>query len=407
MSHSTPIPDTHCSSANRNRRASHKSKMSSAIEIISVSSQQHFSGKLEITASDRSWSLYYRLGRLVWVSGGVHPLRRWRRAISLVCPQLDLSRLSLRKTDLEPMWEYNVLRVLLERKQIDRESIQAVISHCAVEVLFDILQASQIEVLQSVEDTSQTLTESLTLLKVSEVLAQAQSQWNDWLEAGLSEKSPDAAPTICNARALKSRTSEKAYRRISVLANGRNTLRDLAVTLKQDVLRLAQSLLSYLKRKDIELVNVPDLGPVKPGKSSNLDDSDNSSVQSDTLLIACIDDSLQNCKILETIVKAEGYRFCYVTDPLQALPMLIERKPDVIFLDLMMPVVNGYEICAQIRRVSALQNVPVIVLTSQDGLVDRMRAKIVKASGFLSKPIDPEKVLQKIVSLRPATSNDC
>ena len=64
-----------------------------------------------------------------------------------------------------------------------------------------------------------------------------------------------------------------------------------------------------------------------------------------------------------------------------------------------MPVVNGYEVCAQIHRVEQLKDTPVVFLTSQDGLIDRVRAKLVKASGFLSKPVDPDTVLETVERL--------
>ena len=64
-----------------------------------------------------------------------------------------------------------------------------------------------------------------------------------------------------------------------------------------------------------------------------------------------------------------------------------------------MPIINGYEICSQIRRVSQLKNTPVIILTSNDGMVDRVRSKLVGASGFLGKPVNEEKVIEKIESL--------
>jgi CheY-like chemotaxis protein len=85
----------------------------------------------------------------------------------------------------------------------------------------------------------------------------------------------------------------------------------------------------------------------------------------------------------------------------KALPILLEHKPDLIFLDLVMPIANGYEICAQIRRVSAFKDTPVIILTSNDGIVDRVRAKMVGSSGFLAKPIEPDKVLATLQRYLP------
>ncbi|NES25026.1 MAG: response regulator, partial [Symploca sp. SIO3E6] len=81
---------------------------------------------------------------------------------------------------------------------------------------------------------------------------------------------------------------------------------------------------------------------------------------------------------------------------------LLEHKPELIFLDLVMPIANGYEICAQIRRVSAFQEIPVIIITSSDGIVDRVRAKVVGSSGFLTKPIEQEKVLHILHRYLPA-----
>ena len=74
--------------------------------------------------------------------------------------------------------------------------------------------------------------------------------------------------------------------------------------------------------------------------------------------------------------------------------MLLEQKPDLIFLDLVMPIANGYEICSQIRRISAFKDTPIIILTSNDGIVDRVRARMVGATDFLAKPIEREKVLR-------------
>ena len=67
-------------------------------------------------------------------------------------------------------------------------------------------------------------------------------------------------------------------------------------------------------------------------------------------LIACIDDSPQVCKILEQIITQQGYRCVSINESLQAVPSLIKAVPDFIFLDIGMPIANGYEICSQLRK---------------------------------------------------------
>ncbi len=85
-----------------------------------------------------------------------------------------------------------------------------------------------------------------------------------------------------------------------------------------------------------------------------------------------------------------------MNDALRAIATLLARKPDLIFLDLVMPNANGYEICSQLRRLSFFQNTPIVILTGNDGIIDRVRAKMVGATDFISKPIDASVVLEVI-----------
>ena len=80
-----------------------------------------------------------------------------------------------------------------------------------------------------------------------------------------------------------------------------------------------------------------------------------------------------------------GYRFVGINDPLRAFSILMALKPDLIFLDLMMPNINGYELCNKLRQISIFQNTPIVILTGNDGMVDRVKTKLVGATDFLSK----------------------
>ncbi|HEY9599300.1 MAG TPA: response regulator, partial [Cyanophyceae cyanobacterium] len=94
-----------------------------------------------------------------------------------------------------------------------------------------------------------------------------------------------------------------------------------------------------------------------------------------------------------SLLTAAGYRFVGVQDGLRAIATILVRKPDAIFLDLVMPNTNGYEICGQLRKLPSFKNTPILILTGNDGIVDRVRAKLVGASDFLNKPVDAGVVL--------------
>ncbi len=104
-------------------------------------------------------------------------------------------------------------------------------------------------------------------------------------------------------------------------------------------------------------------------------------------LVAHIEDSLLDGKQMEQVLKACSCNYFQISNPVLALPTLIERKPNLIFLDLVMPITNGYELCAQIKRVAQFKETPVVIVTSTDSTIDRARAKLVGAASYITKPI--------------------
>lgn len=115
---------------------------------------------------------------------------------------------------------------------------------------------------------------------------------------------------------------------------------------------------------------------------------------SSELTVVYIDDSPADSRTMAGIIRGAGYDYDNISEPLDAIPTLLELRPKLIFLDLVMPFTNGYEVCAQIRRTSTFRKTPVIIVTNNDGIIDRVRARIVGASGFFSKPVKEQRVLK-------------
>lgn len=363
------------------------------LEQFQNCSKLQWNGRLDVeNTQGHKWSFYYRLGRFVWAAGGVHPVRCWRRQLTQFCPEVNVDSIRLREADLAMnCWDYRLLAILHQQQQLKRQQIAAVVESSIAEHLFDVIQQARFSSLSYNLTHEDILDAPLTLASADLSFKQVQQAWTIWWGAGLGKWSPNLAPVLRQPEQLQQVLSPSVYQNFVSLINGKATLRDLAVRMKHDLTQLTRSLLPYTRKGLVELVQVPDLPlPVSPVKTAS---AATQPKQETGLLVACVDDSPQTCKMLEQILTSQGLRFMSIQDSIQALPLLIEHKPDLIFLDLVMPIANGYEICAQLRRVSAFANTPVIILTGKDGLVDRVRAKVVKASDFLTKPVEADKVL--------------
>ncbi|MBE9053996.1 response regulator [Nostocales cyanobacterium LEGE 11386] len=112
--------------------------------------------------------------------------------------------------------------------------------------------------------------------------------------------------------------------------------------------------------------------------------------------IFCIDDSPAVLNTIKSFLDEQIFSVVGVTDSLNALMQILRTKPDIILLDVDMPNLDGYELCSLLRKHSYFKNTPVIMVTGRTGLIDRARAKIVRASGFLAKPFTQGDLLKTL-----------
>jgi chemotaxis family two-component system response regulator PixG len=175
------------------------------------------------------------------------------------------------------------------------------------------------------------------------------------------------------------------------LLDGQRSLRDLSVKLGRDALNLTYALYPYVKTDWISLEPLADFPPLLEEPTST-----DASSQKGPPLIACVDDSLMVCKSMGQIIRSAGYDFLPITEGVKAVPLMLSKKPDFVFLDLVMPDTNGYEICSQLRKISRFKDTPIVILSGNDGLVDQVRARLLGASDFISKPIEPIIILSVV-----------
>ena len=116
----------------------------------------------------------------------------------------------------------------------------------------------------------------------------------------------------------------------------------------------------------------------------------------DGLRVMVIDDSRTIRRTAETLLKREGCEVVTANDGFEALAKIADQHPHIIFVDIMMPRLDGYQTCALIKNNQVFKTTPVIMLSSKDGLFDKARGRIVGSEQYLTKPFTREELLDAI-----------
>lgn len=114
------------------------------------------------------------------------------------------------------------------------------------------------------------------------------------------------------------------------------------------------------------------------------------------LKVMVIDDSKTIRRSAETLLKKAGCNVITANDGFEALARVADHRPDIIFIDIMMPRLDGYQTTALIKRNNEFKNTPIIMLSSKDGLFDRARGRVVGSEEYLTKPFTKEDLLGAI-----------
>ncbi|MDZ8028522.1 MAG: response regulator [Nostoc sp. SerVER01] len=143
------------------------------------------------------------------------------------------------------------------------------------------------------------------------------------------------------------------------------------------------------------------LGQKSP-RQINFDISENNNlttqlpVGKSTYTIACIDDSQTVLNSIKHFLDENTFSVVMINDPVKALMQILRSKPDLILLDVEMPSLDGYELCSLLRKHSAFKNIPIIMVTGRTGFIDRAKAKMVRSSGYLTKPFTQSELLKMV-----------
>ncbi len=376
-------------------------------------SQRRSTGELVVTHKEApfpQWRLYFYFGRLVYAEGDKHSVRRWMRAFQIHCPEcIQSGWLSKVSTDRE-LWGADILEQAVQQNQITTTQAKAVIQTIVQEVVFGFIGLVRLD---SEWNPNKAVPQQAAFLSISQVIHESQllrEQWRtsgfDQLQALVPNFSPEMVPVITDPKRLAMVVPAEVSVKLIKLMQGQRTFWDVAVRMKRPLPDVLKSILPLIHQGLITFKDLPDLNnpfvrvkppaykPETPIAPLAVAPSSDSKVRKG--MVACIDDSPMIGEQIREILQPFGYEVKVITNPLQGIATLLQDKPDLIFLDLVMPNTNGYELCTFLRKTSAFQNLPIVILTGHDGVIDRMRAKMAGASDFMSKPPEGIKVLQMV-----------
>lgn len=125
-----------------------------------------------------------------------------------------------------------------------------------------------------------------------------------------------------------------------------------------------------------------------------------------SIKVVLIDDSNTIRRSGEIFLSQAGCQVVLAEDGFDGLSKVVDHKPDVIFVDVMMPRLDGYQTCALIKNHREFKNTPVVMLTSKDSLFDRARGKLVGSDQYLTKPFSKKSLIDAVIAHTQSQQED-
>lgn len=323
--------------------------LSLLVQLIS----RHASGRLQVTRERESWLIYLEQGRLAYASSSAAPFDRLDR---------HLARLGLQSCGLTHAAQVQV-RLLFDAHT--GSSATNCADFQAIQWLVEQRYLSRAQATRLIEDLAKEVIETFLVITVGSYEMR-------------EKRSLDDFPSLCrlDLRPIVEQCHAKLRR---------HQLRQPALVA---VPRLAG-------RQTAQLVHQP------AAQLTNI----RSRLPAETLrqgyTIACIDDNQSILQTINAFLSNTTFAVLLINDPIKALMQIVRSEPDLILLDINMPNLGGYELCTLFRRHPRFKQTPIVMVTGNTGFVDRVKAKLAGASGYLTKPFTQAELLKIVFKYLP------
>ncbi len=330
------------------------------------------------------WFVFFLNGQIAYASDSEGNLSRLRDYLRRYKADTALDNLELPSISSLNAPEYGYLWALLEKHVLTPAQGRSIIQSMVHETLFDLLSLHNG---YFVFEVSPALAPQLTTLEIAPLVTKIMKQVQEWKQFHPHIQSPNQCPIITAEAQLRGALPEKAFRTMKQWSDGETSLRQLSRYLNRDVLTVAKAIYPYVQKGWVQLLASPIQELPIMRREWELRKT------TEVPRVVCIDDDLAIGKTVEYTLQAKGYEVTVIRNPLEALTRVFQIKPDLILCDLAMPELDGYEISGMLRNSTAFRQTPIIMLTGKDGFIDRVRARMVGATDYLTKPFGASELL--------------
>ncbi|MEN9210388.1 MAG: response regulator [Thermostichus sp. DG02_2_bins_29] len=214
------------------------------------------------------------------------------------------------------------------------------------------------------------------------LLQEAARRWDQWMALKVAIPTMLAVPVVNWERVNRYRITEEQRQKLHHLTKDGQSLESIAKQLGRDRLEVATFFAGWLKKGLISLQTPPELVQAK---------------RHNPLTILAVDDSV----VMQEIIRQSlpNYRVITTGNSAEVLHLLFRYRPDLLLMDVTMPGIDGLELCRIVRNLEEFKSIPIVMVTSRDGLLDRIRGKWSGATAYLTKPFTESQLNAEVERL--------
>lgn len=332
----------------------------------------------------RSWFVFFLNGQIIYATDSNTTLSRLRDYLRRyqVAPILDTIQVAS-GTEINNIPEYRYLWALLEHNFLTPSQGRRIIHSIIQETLFELLSLHQGTF---IFERVLPLAPQLTTLKISSAIAKIMQQVQQWKQLHPHITSLAQCPIVTDKQQLHQYLPESTLNHLEHWADGKTSLQQLARYLNRDPVTVARAIYPFIQKGWVQLVH-----PTNSHPSSNYYPQFSLAKPP---LVACIHEDLAHSQVLKAFFSQhQKIETVFLDDGSKALSLLFEIQPDLIFCDLALLQLNGYELCAMLRCSSIFRDTPIVIVGNQDLYMERIKARMIGVTDYLLAPITEKKLL--------------